>query len=244
MGMVVNAGNWGLEKLLGPAYGAIFSPENPPLLLWAPVAGADKYQVGFSTRPYLSTIDKWYDVGDNRWQVPNQVWHDQPEGEFFWTVRTVETSGGAGKPLPMRSIFRSSDGSLTAAHAAPGRTAAGHTLLEWKPVAKRVLYLITVSSDREGVQTIRRYLTSEPKVDLRAVDRRLESGKTYFWRVDAISPAGKLLMSGPPQSFVAEASPKTGYKEQRGELVQLASLGMPASLRMSPLDLTAQITKR
>ncbi len=61
--IVVNPGNWRLEKLLGPAYGAIFSPENPPLLLWAPVPGADKYQVGFSTRPYLSTIDKWYDVG-------------------------------------------------------------------------------------------------------------------------------------------------------------------------------------
>jgi hypothetical protein len=242
--VVVNPGDWRLEAITAPPYGAVFAPDNPPLLRWSPVPGAAKYQVGFSTRPYLSTIETWYDSIDNRWQVPVEVWRKLPEGELFWTVRTLETSGQARKPLPMRSIFRSSEGGLTAAHTTPGKTPAGATLLEWKPVATSAFYMVTVSSDREGINVLRRYLTSTPQVDLRALDRNLEAGKTYFWRVNALTRSGKLMMSGQPQSFVAGPGPKAGLRSPDGELIQLAALGMPAGLSVAPLDLNAQIAKR
>src|SRR5262249_21973208 len=92
-----------------------------------------------------------------------------------------------------------------------------------------------------------------------ALDDRLESGKTYFWRVDALSSVGKVIMSGPSQSFVAEPRSKAALRDLRGQFVQLASLGMPAGLLpyhaeiaragdagliISAPDLPAQIAKR
>ncbi|MGC2478799.1 MAG: hypothetical protein WA423_03185, partial [Candidatus Sulfotelmatobacter sp.] len=38
--IAVNPGDWKLEKLIQPAYGAAFATGNPPRLLWAPVPGA------------------------------------------------------------------------------------------------------------------------------------------------------------------------------------------------------------
>ena len=242
--LVINPGDWRLEGMLEPAYGAVFSPDQPPLLHWNVVPGAAKYQVGFSARPYFNTIEKWYDAADNRWQVPQDVWRKQADGELFWTVRTVDASGLARKPLPMRSIFRAVEGSLTSARTEPARTSEGNTLLEWKPVTQHAFYLITLSSDREGTKIIRRYLSSQPQIDLRAVDDRLEAGKTYFWRVDALASSGKIIMSGPPQSFVAVPRRKTALRDQRGQVVQLASLGMPAGFGMAAPDLQTQITKR
>jgi hypothetical protein len=241
--IVVNPGDWRLEGILAPGYGAMFSLDHPPLLSWSPVPAAAKYQVGFSTQPYFSTVERWYDSVDNRWQVPTEVWHGLPEGELYWTVRTVESSGVARKPLPMRSIFRFADGTLAATQTTPGKTTAGNTLLEWKPVAKGTFYRVTISQDREGKQVVRRYLTSTPQVDLRAIDHGLEPGRTYFWQVDALSSSGKLLMSGPPQGFVAGPGAKAGLRGRDGELIQLASLRTPL-LPAAFVDLNGQIAKR
>jgi len=104
--VVVNPGKWKLEQLLQPAYGAVFAANAPPHLLWATVPGAMKYQVGFSSKPYFSTVDKWFDVTENHWQVPDEIWKGLPEGELYWTVRTVDASGEPRKPLPMRVIYR------------------------------------------------------------------------------------------------------------------------------------------
>ena len=238
--VVVNPGDWKLEQLIQPEYGAAFASDNPPRLLWAPVPGAAKYQVGFSMQPYLSTIRTWFDVVDNRWEVPAEVWRDLPEGELYWTVRAVETLGDARKPLPMRSVYRVAEGGLTSSRPAPARTAAGHTLLEWKPAQKNGFYFVTISSDAAATHIIRQYLTADPQLDLRAADRKLTPGSTYFWQVDAIGPNGRLFMSGPVQSFVAEASPQASLNSD-GHLVQLASLGVPEALP-SPPDLSAQIS--
>ncbi|MGO9084694.1 MAG: IPT/TIG domain-containing protein [Candidatus Sulfotelmatobacter sp.] len=240
--VVVNPGDWRLEQLIQPDYGAAFAGDAAPRLLWAPVPGAAKYQVGFSTQPYVSSIRNWFDVVDNSWNVPAQVWKSLAEGELYWTVRTIETSGTARRPLPMRSIYRAPEGGLTAVHPVPERTAAGHTLLEWKAAIKNGFYYVVVSSDAEGIHPVRQYLTADPKLDLRAVDGQLTPGTTYFWRVDAIAPNGKLIMSGPAQSFVAQSAPKANLNEDR-RLVQLASLGAPEALPRPP-DLASQITDR
>jgi hypothetical protein len=240
--VVVNPGEWKLEQLLQPEYGAAFTSDRPPRLLWAPVPGAAKYQVGFSDQPYSSSIHSWFDAIDNEWQVPAQVWKDLPEGELFWTVRVLESTGAPHQPLPLRSIYRSPEGGLTSARPVPAKTPAGHTLLEWKPALKNGYYYILISSDPEGTQRIRQYLTAEPKLDLRAVDGRLTPGTTYFWRVDAIAPSGKIVMTGPAQSFVAEIVPKASLRAN-SNLVQLASLGRPLSLPPAP-DLISQIANR
>jgi hypothetical protein len=48
--VVVNPGDWQLEQLILPEYGRAFTVADPPSLLWAPVPGAARYQVGFTTR--------------------------------------------------------------------------------------------------------------------------------------------------------------------------------------------------
>jgi hypothetical protein len=240
--VVVSPGNWKLEQLIQPEFGAAFTSGNPPRLLWAPVPGAAKYQVGFSSDPHLETIVDWFDVTDNSWEVPAKTWENLAEGELYWTVRAVESSGPPRKPLPMRRVYHVVDGGLAAARRIPARTPKGNTLIEWKPAQKNGFYFVTISSDFAATHILRQYLTADPKLDLRAVDRILIPGTTYYWQVDAIAPNGMLMMSGPVQSFVAEVSPQANWGEN-GRPVLWASLGTPESLTALP-DLAAQIAAR
>jgi hypothetical protein len=115
--VVVNPGDWKLEELIQPGYGAVYSENVAPHLLWAAVPGAMKYQVGFSSKPFFNTIEEWFDVTENHWQVPDKVWSGLPTGQLYWTVRTVDASGQARKALPMRVIYRSAKKIATGAEA-------------------------------------------------------------------------------------------------------------------------------
>lgn len=241
--VVVNPGNWQLEQLILPEYGREFTGANPPSLLWAPVPGAVKYEVGFTARPYLSTIGQWFDVEDNRWDVPAEIWQGQPMGPLYWTVRTIDSDGVPRKPLPLRSIVHAADGGLSALHPAPGRTPAGHTLIEWKPGIGNGYYFVTISRDFAGTQIVRQYLTKDPQLDLRAAEAKLLAGITYYWQVDEISPAGQLIFSGPVESFVAQ--PGLGPQSRlwtAERTVLLASLGAPVALPAAEGDLASQIS--
>src|SRR5262249_5578952 len=106
---------------------------------------------------------------------------------------------------------------------------------------------------------LRLSLSSQPQFAWRVVNDGLEPGRNYFWQVDALSTSGKLIMPGPPQSFVALPKRKAVLRGPGGQVVELASLGMPAGLPprhaetaragdpglgMSAPDLQAQIVKR
>lgn len=231
--VVVNPGNWKLEQLILPTFGAAFAAGDPPRLMWAPVPGAMKYQVGFSTEPYQSAVETWFDCVDNRCDVPADVWTNLPEGELYWTVRVVDTSGQPRKPLPLRSIYRVAAGSLAPAQPVPSRTPAGHILLEWKTAAKSSFYFVTISSDFAETQIVRRYLTADPKLDLRAAERQLLPGTTYYWQVDALAASGRLIMSGPVESFVAQVMPQSRLSLASGTVL-VASLAQPGSLPPFP----------
>lgn len=126
--VVVSAGKWKMEQLIQPESGAVFDVNEAPHLLWAVVPGAMRYQVGFSREPYFSTIDKWFDVAENHWQVPAAVWQSLPEGELYWTVRTVDASGEPRKPLPMRVIYRRQKEESDSPHSLATMQAAGRTM--------------------------------------------------------------------------------------------------------------------
>jgi hypothetical protein len=198
--VVVNPGVWKTEKLLLPPYGG--RATETPLFLWAAVPGAAKYQVGFSTRPYFATVKTWYDVTNNQWNIPSDVWESLPEGEIYWTVRTVEMSGQIRKALPMRLLLRFPANALAATAAVPGVTPQGNPLLEWQGLKGHHLYRITITEDADGTQVLRRYLTADPRVDLRALKGRLDPAKTYYWRVDAVAPDGRTILTGPTHSFI------------------------------------------
>jgi hypothetical protein len=199
--VVVNPGVWNTEKLLLPANGA--RADETSLFLWAPVPGAAKYQIGFSAQPYFSTVKTWYDVSDNQWTVPHDVWETLPDGEIYWTMRAIEMSGQVRKPLPMRLLLRLSADALATTTAAPSVTPQGNPLLEWHGLRGHYLYQITITEDVEGSRIIRRYLSADPKIDLRALKGKLDPAKTYYWHVDALRPDGRTVFSGPTHSFVA-----------------------------------------
>ncbi len=243
--VVVNPAGWQLEALLEPAYGAAYRTADPPALMWAPVPGAVRYQVGFSTQPFFSSIANWYDADDNRWQIPADVWSRQPEGNLYWTVRAVDSTGLARRPLPLRPIERLSQNSVSAVNAVPGRTAAGNMLLQWNPASPGALYLVTISIDAEGNQILRRYLTDKATLDLHAVENHLVPGQTYFWQVDVFSRWGDFLFSGPAQRFVEPRAPgppspqaRQARKSGSFQFVSLTSVR-----RLGYFDLSSQIAK-
>jgi hypothetical protein len=123
--VAVNPGDWKLEQLIQPESGAVFDVNEAPHLLWAVVPGAMKYQVGFSSEPYLSTVGDWYDVTENQWEAPAEIWQSLPQGRLYWTVRTVDPSGEPRRPLPMRVLYRGQEGASAprsvAASQLPGR---------------------------------------------------------------------------------------------------------------------------
>ncbi|HTS12729.1 MAG TPA: IPT/TIG domain-containing protein [Candidatus Limnocylindrales bacterium] len=199
--VVVNPGDFKSQVLLAPPSGAHADVATPPQFRWAPVPGAAKYQIGFSSQPYFSTIDTWYDSADNQWTPSSDIWDRIPDGQVFWTVRAVEISGEARKPVPMRSLFRFPANALVASGARPSVTPHGSQQLEWNGLRGHYFYLITISSDSAGVQIVRRYLSALPKIDLRALKGKLDPATTYYWRVDALTPDGQTILTGPTQSF-------------------------------------------
>ncbi len=243
--VAVNPPGWELQSLLTPAYGAAYSTQDAPMLLWAPVPGAMRYQVGFSTRPYFSTIDTWYNVDDNRWQVPLDIWGKQSEGSLYWTVRVIDPSGVARKPLPLRAIVHLPQNSLAPAQAAPTRNALGHTQIDWGLVTPGALYLVTLSSDADGTQVLRRYLTDKGTLDLHAIDGRLDPGRAYFWRVDVFSSWGDWMLSEPPRRFIAPAisGPSSARMRPLSSRASLRSVNLNYVRRGIYYDLTTQIAK-
>ncbi len=208
--VVVTPGTWKQIRVLAPASGRGFLPEQPPTLHWTIVPGAAKYQVGFSTQPFVRSISQWHDVTSTGWQVPAQVWNALPEGELFWTVRAVEMSGATRQPALMRRIQRVASGALVPTPAATGASHGIPTmLLQWKelnsplaspsvtPVAL-TLYRLTIS--REGV-VVRRFLTTQPKLDLHSLAGQLAAGESYDSQVEAFTSKGRFVMASARQSF-------------------------------------------
>lgn len=243
--VIVNPGDWQLQKLLGPAYGSGFRADAPPFLWWAPVPGAMKYQVGFATDPYFISIQKWYDVNDNEWQTPNNVWQGLPDGQLYWTVRTIDDSELPRKPRPMRSILKFAADTLRSVSSTLAVTSAGNPLLKWSGLTMRTYYRISLSESTDFTTPLRRYLTSEPQLDLRALRGKLNPGEIYYWKVDAIAPDGGVILEGAPQNFVAPANSQARFAEPAG-FTTVAMRTQPAASfpALPPQDVASLIASR
>jgi len=243
--VVVNPAGWQLEELLAPVYGSACTDSEPPALLWAPVPGAVRYQVGFSTQPYFSSISDWHSVNDDHWQVPAEVWRQQPDGNLYWTVRAVDSAGATRKPLPMRPIAHLPQGALAPVRAVLTQSAAGHMSLDWNPANPGAFYLVTLSNDAEGNRVLRRYLTDKGTLDLHSVESLLVPGQTYFWRVDVYSHWGDFLFSGPEQRFVVPRvpGPPSARMRQPTRSVNVEFVSLTTLRRHGFFDLSSQIAK-
>ncbi|HWQ33947.1 MAG TPA: hypothetical protein VNQ79_13940 [Blastocatellia bacterium] len=226
--ILVNPGNWKLMRLLAPGSGAGFTPGKPPLLRWTIVPGAAKYQVGFSPEPFLRRVRQWHDVSDTEWQVPEQIWSALPEGDLFWTVRAIESSGEPRVPALLRRIHRAGSGALEPVANELSRTASGSLQLQWQGLRSRAIYRLSISRDPDGQDVIRRFLVAEARADLRSIQNRFHSGETYFWRVEAFSPGGRFILSGAPQSFNPPPARVSGEsRRDKNRPVEIASLVLP-----------------
>jgi len=207
--VVVNPGDFSVEKLLSPTNGARVTAQEPPELRWAPVPGIGQYQVGFAIEPYFSQITSWHDVNDNFWTVPEEIWKSLPDGELYWTVRSVEMSGAVREPLPMRLLLRVSEDALKTTRKHPALTAQGTPLLEWNGLSGWHLYRITISSDPPGDRIVRRYLTDKSRLDLRALKGKLDATQTYYWSVDVLNSEGRTILTGPVNELSWDIPPQS-----------------------------------
>jgi hypothetical protein len=220
--VVVNGGDWQVLRLLLPRLGAVYAGASGPGLRWTPVPGAAKYEVGFASRPFFDDVIEWHEVTDNVWNIPRNVWTKLPEGELFWTVRVVDMSGAVRRPAPMRSLWHVPAGALRASSGSPHLSARGSVILEWNGLKMKSYYMLTISSDEEGANVLRRYLTGSPVADLYALQGTLQPGRTYYWKVQALSPQHHNILEGPRQSFEVPAIHARAARPQAR--LQLASL--------------------
>jgi hypothetical protein len=220
--VIVNPGSWKQMHLIAPDSGSGYAPENPPLLRWSIVAGAVGYQVGFATQPFFGKVSHWYDVADTQWQVTEKIWTRLPSGELYWTVRAIELGKQTSHPAAMRRLWRVPNGALMAVPKQPTPPAAGVTLLQWLRLSAHAVYRVTLFGDPDGKQVVRRALTTESLITFRDTRGSLQSGKTYYWQVEAFSPTGRLIFVGRRQSFIAGPStPPTESKAVRGKSTTL-----------------------
>jgi hypothetical protein len=141
--------------------------------------------------------------------VPEEIWKSLPDGELYWTVRSVEMSGAVRKPLPMRLLLRVPEDALKATRNRPALTAQGSPLLEWNGLSGWHLYRLTISSDPAGQRIVRRYLTDKPHVDLRALKGKLDASQTYYWSVDVLNSEGRMILTGPVNELSWADSPQS-----------------------------------
>jgi hypothetical protein len=96
-----------------------------------------------------------------------------------------------------------------------------------------VIYRVTITRDAEGRLILRRFLTGKPQVDLRSIRGKLNAGESYFWRVEAYSDSGRLILIGARNSFM----PKTARSAEEKKVAQRAKGRYPdiASLTLPPL---------
>ena len=240
--VVVNPGDFTVEQLLSPANGARVTAQGSPELRWAPVPGIGQYQVGFAKEPYFSEVSSWYDVNDNSWRVPAEIWKSLPDGELYWTVRSVEMSGAVRKPLPMRLMLRIPEEALQPTRKHPALTAQGNPLLEWNGLSGWHLYRVTISSDPAGEKIVRRYLTNKPQIDLRALKGKLDASQTYYWSVEVLNSEGHTMVTGPVNEVSWEKSPQSQKVQwhQSHLLPAVYEQVFPADLSSANLLLTAQ----
>jgi hypothetical protein len=201
--IVVNPGTWKPMRLLDPGTSRGFAPEAPPMLRWSIIPGALRYQVGFASEPYFTSISQWYDVSDTQWQVPEEIWSQFAEGELYWTVRAVELGRETSKPARLRRIWRVANDGLIAVPSPLKPMTVDVALLRWNKLSSPVVYRVTVYRDAYGKQVLRRALSLDAFIIFRDTVGVFQAGQTYWWQVEAFSNAGHLILAGPRQHFVA-----------------------------------------
>src|SRR5947207_1453769 len=164
--VVVNPGNWKLEKLLAPPPDAGFSSNSSPLLQWALIPAADHYQVGLATEPFYNSVDHWYDVNATEWRVPQKIWHALPEKQLYWTVRVMDISGDTRKPAPLRAIWRLPE--MPALQPLVETREGAGIFLTWQALQDNLVYRVAISRNQDGTDLVRRFLTRDPKIYVRA----------------------------------------------------------------------------
>jgi hypothetical protein len=234
--LVVNPGNWKLEKLLSPPSDSGFSSNSLPLLQWALIPGADHYQVGLATQPFYGSVEHWYDTTKTEWRVPENMWKQLPEGQLYWTVRVVDISGDTRRPAPMRSLWKLQASPLQPAKATNDDSGI---LFTWQPLQGKVLYRVSISRNQDGSQVIQQFLARSAKFHLASKRLSLQPGQTYFWQVEVLSSTGSPIVKSSVQSFVAPA-PSPPSARSRSRPYQIAAMGpLPG-----PPDLASQISTR
>jgi hypothetical protein len=186
----------GAPTLIGPADAAsLTQPDNPVVLSWQPVPGADSYDVQYGTDPNFVDQTTTKNVESSSYVVPLQT-----PGGYFWRVRGVLAtgvftawSGGPGPLPPARSY--TVNGLANDPQIPPtsppdnADQALTDVVLDWEPIKGAKSYELQISTDGQfpanshtiTVSTIYGTRYSPPKT---------LNNDQYLWRIRATDAAG------------------------------------------------------
>ncbi|MCY4727560.1 hypothetical protein NYO98_14830 [Nocardioides sp. STR2] len=174
--------------LASPASNAVLAqPTNPPLLSWAPSAGATSYKVevdGDSDFVGAST----YTTENTSLVVPVSL----GDGDWYWRV-TASKGSGLNSPLSEERRFVVSPLSAPAIVSPPDDSTQTlqDVVLDWTPVAGAVSYDVQVSTEADFSQGAALTDSQTGILGTRYSPNVTYDNKSYFWRVRATDMSGQ-----------------------------------------------------
>jgi hypothetical protein len=185
-------------RFLSPAEGRVVQSNQPPLLTWTQVPGANGYQVAV-VDGRGDSVAQW-SVGRARFLAPDGGLARLAAGAYAWQVRPVFAGGVMGEPLePRRFVLLPLAVELTAAV----ERRDGALVVRWQGGALGALYRVECVDTAGSV--VFAALTTEDHYPLPPA----VAEPAGAWRVTALAPDGSVLgMSAPaaaPQA--ARAAP-------------------------------------
>lgn len=174
--------------LSSPTSNAILAqPTNPPLLTWAPSAGATSYKVEVDgDADFVGATS--YTTESTSLVVPVPL----GDGDWFWRV-TASKGGGLNSPLSEERRFVVSPLAAPTITSPPDDAALNlqDVVLDWTPVPGAVSYDLQVSTEADFSQGSALTDDQTGIFGTRYSPAITYDNKSYFWRVRAIDMSGQ-----------------------------------------------------
>ncbi len=193
--------------------GAATSVTQPPLLSWAPVTGAGKYDLEISRDPQF-LVPTLAGVGGTVYGlglVPTNI-NNAPrlaDGSWFWRVRVKDASGN-GQSWSQAGSFALVTDRPDQTLPADDETVPGAPLLRWTPVQTACGYDIQIASQPTITDDTAVLETSQTAFALTGTD--VPTAGRWYWRVRADMCNQITSQWSPTRSFISVRPPDFGLQ--------------------------------
>jgi hypothetical protein len=179
-----------------------------PVFSWTPVAGAERYEFQVAADPGFNSLVHGF--ATNPFFTRNTsatLVKSAPNGAYWWRVRAVGPDGSVSPwstPMSIEKSWADRPSLLAPADGATFTYPTDHFRLEWTPVPGAWKYLLSVATDPELGSVVWSGGPIETQATAFTLSKPLTPGKTYYWGITPIDPAGNRGAPSAVRSFVWE----------------------------------------